>query len=143
MPEQLNNTQPEQIIKQCQQLIQKGQLNEAAENLSNMLNSYPGHIEGIYCLAVCQRKQQKYNESISSLNQVLVKDPEHARAFQEQGYIYKSLGETSKAITAFDKAVTLNPALFGSWRVLSNEASYPKKLDAKKHFDWLSSYHLN
>jgi len=139
LPEQLKNAQPEQIIKQCQQLIQKGQLNEAAKNLSNMLTSYPGHIEGIYCLAVCQRKQQKYNESIGSLNQVLAKDPGHARAYQEQGYIYKALGETSKAITVFDKAVTLNPALFGSWRVLSNEASYPKKLDAKKHFDWLSS----
>ncbi len=71
MPEQLKTPQPEKIIKQCQQLIQKGQLNQAAENLNNMLTEHPGHIEGVYCLAVCQRKQQKYNESMANLNQVL------------------------------------------------------------------------
>ncbi len=139
MPEQLKTPQPEKIIKQCQQLIQKGLLNQAAEDLNNMLAEHPGHIEGIYCLAVCQRKQQKYNESMDSLNQVLMQVPEHARAYQELGYIYKTLGETSKAIEVFDKAVTLNPALFGSWRVLANEPSYAKKLEAKRHLDWLSS----
>ena len=139
MPEQLNTPQPEEIIKKSQQLIQKGQLSQAAENLNNMLTEHPGHIEGVYCLAVCQRKQQKYNESMANLNQVLVKVPEHARAYQEQGYIYKALGETSKAIAVFDKAVTLNPALFGSWRVLANEPTYAKKLEAKRHVEWLSS----
>ena len=105
LPEQVKNTQVEQIIKQCQLLINKGHLSQASENLENMLAQNPGHIEGIYCLAVCQRKQQKYAESMANLNQVLVKAPDHGRAHQEQGFIHKALGETFKAITAFEKSV--------------------------------------
>jgi tetratricopeptide (TPR) repeat protein len=139
LPDQVKNTQAEQVIKQCQLLINKGHLSQASENLENMLAQNLGHIEGIYCLAVCQRKQQKHAESMENLNQVLVKAPDHGRAHQEQGFIHKALGETFKAITAFEKAVALNPALFGSWRVLADELDYSNHQEAKKHVDWLSS----
>lgn len=133
------DTQPEQIIKQSQQLIQKGHLSQASELLGKLLASHPKHLEGIYCLAVCQRKQQKYEDSMANLEQVLNEAPEHGRAHQEQGYIHKALGETAKAITAFEKAVALNPTLFGSWRVLANEPDYTNKAEAQKHVDWLDS----
>jgi tetratricopeptide (TPR) repeat protein len=139
LPDQVKNTQPEQIIKQCQLLINKGHLSQASESLENMLAQNLGHIEGIYCLAVCQRKQLKYTQSMDNLDQVLVKVPDHGRAHQEQGFIHKALGETFKAITAFEKAVALNPALFGSWRALADEPDYSKRQEAKKHVDWLSS----
>lgn len=139
LPNQVKNTQPEHVIKQCQLLINKGDLSEASENLNNMLAQNPGHIEGIYCLAVCQRKQQKYTQAMGNLDKVLVKVADHGRAHQEQGFIHKALGQTSKAIMAFEKAVGLNPALFGSWRVLANEPDYSKRQEAKQHVDWLSS----
>lgn len=139
MPNQLNNTQPEQIIKQCQLLIKKGQLSEASEKLHQLLIENPDHIEGMYSLAVCQRKQKQYSKAIENFEKILAKVPDHARSYQEQGHIYKSLGKTTKAIAAFEKAVTLNPALFGSWHVLADEPSYPMRQDAQKHFDWLSS----
>jgi len=139
LPEQLKKNQPEQIIKQSQLLIKKGYLNDASTNLNKLLVEHPGHIEGIYCLAVCQRKQQKHVDAMANLEQILVKIPEHGRAHQEQGYIYKELGKTSNAIAAFEKAVALNPALFGSWRVLAAEPSYPRRQEAKNHADWLAS----
>lgn len=139
LPDQLKNAQPEHVIKQCQLLINKGRLSEASENLNNMLAQNPEHIEGIYCLAVCQRKQQKYTQAIENLDQILVKVPDHGRAYQEQGFIHKALGEIPKAINAFEKAVGLNPALFGSWRVLADEPDYSNRQEAKIHVDWLSS----
>ena len=139
LPEQLKNSLPEHVIKQCQLLINKGRLREASESLENMLAQNPGHIEGIYCLAVCQRKQHKHTQAMDNLDKVLEQVPEHGRAYQEQGFIYKALGETSKAIGAFEKAVALNPALFGSWRVLADEPDYSMRQEAKKHVDWLSS----
>ena len=139
LPNQVKNTQPEHVIKQCQLLINKGDLSEASEKLNDILAQNPGHIEGIYCLAVCQRKQRNYTQALDNLNQVLVKVPGHGRAYQEQGFTHKALGETSKAITAFEKAVALNPALFGSWRVLADEPDYTLRHEAKKHVDWLSS----
>ncbi|MEH6597333.1 MAG: sulfotransferase [Colwellia polaris] len=130
---------PEQTIKECQRLISKGHLNEASETLHKMLLINPGHIEGIYCLAVCQRKQKNYSQAMENLDQILLKIPDHGRAHQEQGYIHKALGDTSKAITALEKAVSLNPALFGSWRVLADEPGYPMRQEAKNRVDWLSS----
>jgi tetratricopeptide (TPR) repeat protein len=139
LSDQVQNTQAEHLIKQCQLLINKGQLNKASEMLENMLAQNPGHIEGIYCLAVCQRKQQKHTQAMDNLNQVLLKVPDHGRAHQEQGFIHKALGETLKAITAFEKALDLNPALFGSWSILADEPGYSNRQEAKKHVDWLSS----
>jgi tetratricopeptide (TPR) repeat protein len=139
LPNQLQSSQPEQVIKQCQALINKGHLSQAATNLDSMLAQYPGHIEGIYCLAVCMRKQHKYSQAMANFYQVLLKEPEHGRAYQEQGYIHKALGNTAKAIMAFEKAVALNPALFGSWRALADEPDYANRQEASKHIDWLSS----
>ena len=139
LPEQVKNSQPEHIIKQCQLLINKGRLSEASEMLENMLAQNPGHIESTYCLAVCQRKQQKYTQATDNLDQVLLQVPDHGRAHQEQGFIYKALEQTSKAIISFEKAVALNPALFGSWRVLADESDYLMRHEAKKHVAWLSS----
>ncbi|WP_083256818.1 tetratricopeptide repeat-containing sulfotransferase family protein [Glaciecola punicea] len=139
MPDQLNNALPEQIIKQCQLLINKGRLSEASKNIDDMLTKNPGHIEGIYCLSVCQRKQGKHAQAMDNLAHILSKMPEHARAHQEQGFIHKALGETTKAIVAFEKALVLNPTLFGSWRVLADEPNYSKRQEAKQHVDWLAS----
>ena len=139
MPNQLKNSQPEQVIKQCQLLIRKGHLSQASEKLDKLLAKKPEHIEGIYCLAVCQRKQQKYSQAMDNLDQILVKVPDHGRAHQEQGHIHKALGNTAKAIAAFEKAVDLNPALVGSWRVLADEPDYSMHQEARKHVDWLVS----
>jgi tetratricopeptide (TPR) repeat protein len=139
LPDQLKNIQPEKMIKQCQLLINKGHLSEASRHLNDMLAQNPGYIEGMYCLAVCQRKQFEYTQAMDNLDQVLVKVPDHGRAYQEQGFIYKALGQTSKAIVSFEKAIALNPTLFGSWRVLSDEPGYSMRHEAKKHVAWLSS----
>jgi len=139
MTDQTKTNQPDQVIKQCQSLIKQGHLSEAGNSLNKMLAENPGHIEGIYCLAVCQRKQQKYTNAMEGLDQVLRKVPNHGRAHQERGYVFQALGQTSKAIAALEKAVEVNPALFGSWRALANEPEYSKRQEAKYHADWLSS----
>lgn len=139
LPDQLKKKQAEDLVKQCQLLINKGQLSEASQNLHTMLANNTGHIEGRYCLAVCQRKQQKYTHALENLKQILAKVPDHGRAYQEQGFIHKALGETNTAIVAFEKALSLNPTLFGSWRVLADEPEYAKRDEAKLYADWLAS----
>ena len=139
LTEQLKKSQADHVIKQCQSLIQKGRFSSASAKLDQMLAENPGHIEGIYCLAVCQRKQRKHTKAIANLDQILTKAPDHGRAHQELGYIHQALGQTSKAIAALEKAVLLNPALHGSWRALANEPGYSKRQEAKQHVDWLSS----
>ncbi len=129
----------ENIINQGQLLIQRGNLQEASGLLNKMLLENPGHIEGLYCLAVCRRKQEKHSEALTNLDQILADEPGYGRAYQEQGYIYQELGQSSEAIAAFEKAVEINPALFGSWGALAEIPNYPKGQEAQQHVAWLSS----
>ncbi|VAV95722.1 TPR domain protein [hydrothermal vent metagenome] len=139
MTEKSENSLLDNIVQQGQLLIQKGNLHEASVLLSELLLDNPDHIEGLYCLAVCQRKQKKYPQALTSLEQILAHEPEHGRAYQERGYVYQAMGQTAKAIPALEKAVELNPALFGSWEALTKEPDYPKRQEAQQHVDWLSS----
>lgn len=139
LTEKTEKSLPDDIVKQGQLLIRKGNLHEAAVVLNEMLMENPGHIEGLYCLAVCQRKQKKYSQALANLDQILVDTPDHGRAYQEQGYVYRAMAQPSKAITALEKAVVLNPALYGSWKVLAKEPGYPKRQEAQQHAAWLSS----
>lgn len=130
---------PDKIVEESQALIQRGSLNQASVVLNELLLEYPGHVEGLYCLAVCQRLQEKYLESLKNISRILAEEPDHGRAYQERGYIHRKLGESSEAMAAFEKAVELNPALFGSWRALAEMPSYPKRQQAQQHVAWLSS----
>ena len=138
LTERAENAAPDDIVKQGQLLIQKGRLHDASAVLTAMLVENPGHIEGLYCLAVCQRQQKQYTQALATLDQILVHAPNHARAHQERGYVYRAMAQTSKAITALEKAVELNPALYGSWKVLARQPGYPRRQEAQQNVAWLS-----
>lgn len=139
MIEEAEKTLLDNIVKQGQLLIRKGELLEASVVLSEMLVENPGHIEGLYCLAVCQRKQNEYTKALASLDQLLMNAPNHGRAYQERGYVYRDMDQPSKAITALEKAVALNPALHGSWQALAKQPDYPRRQEAQENVAWLSS----
>lgn len=137
--EKPEKSSPDDIIRQAQLLIQRESLHEASVILHEMLLENPGHIEGLYCLAVCQRKQKKYTEALAVVDQILASAPDHGRAYQERGYIHQALAQPAKAIAALEKAVSLNPALFGSWEALARYPGYSKRQIAQQHVARLSS----
>ena len=139
MTEESENSLLDNIIQQGQMLIQRGNFSEASALLNELLLNNPDHSEGLYCLAVCQRKQKKYPESLATIDQMLANEPDHGRAHQERGYIYQAMAEPSKAIASLEKAVELNPALFGSWEALIKEPGYANRQEAQQHLTWLSS----
>lgn len=76
-------------------------------------------IEVLYLLVVGQRLQGDLHGALES-NKILLKlNVEHARAWQENGYLYTALEEPKKAAQAFYQATQLNPALLASWRALA------------------------
>ena len=139
MTDQVDNSKVDSVIRKCQSLIQAKRFDEAASQLKTLLSEEPENIEVIYTLAVCQRRQKEYTPSLANLELIIAKVPEHARAYQEAGYIHQALQQSSKAVVALEKAVELNPALFGSWRALANESGYAQQSEAKRHAQWLSS----
>ncbi|MCF6196931.1 MAG: sulfotransferase [Emcibacter sp.] len=139
MTEKSENSVLDNMLYQGQLLIQRGNFSEASALFDKLLSDNPGHIEGLYSLAVCLRKQKKYTQALTTIEQVLASEADHGRANQEQGYIYQALSQPAQAIAALEKAVALNPALFGSWEALIKEPSYAKRQEAQQHLAWLSS----
>jgi len=134
-----NNSVPDNILSNAKSQITKGNFSAAARLLTEFLDQSPKNTEALYCLAVCQRKRSQHEDAFLTLRRLLEIDPDNSPALQEQGYNHRSLGNLNDAITAFENAVQLNPALHGSWRALTEMQNYPNADDAWRQLNWLTS----
>ena len=100
----------------AQKLIQGQEFSAAIAALQPLLKSKPDEPEALYMTAVCLRYTQQYAAALASLSQLKSVQPEHGRAHQEEGYNQRALGNTEKALRAFDRACFYNPALEASYR---------------------------
>ncbi|MEX2124453.1 MAG: sulfotransferase [Woeseia sp.] len=109
-------------LEQARTLIQATRFGEAAVILRTLLEpslTRDDEVETLYLLAVVQRYTRQYDSALHTLQTLLARDPEYARAYQEQGHSCLALNEPGPALRAYARAVELNPALLASWRVLA------------------------
>ena len=76
-------------------------------------------MELLYLLAVAQRTKGLMSDATVTVRTLITTDPNHARAHQENGYLYLSRGDKPSAAGAFARATRLNPALLSSWQKLA------------------------
>ena len=107
-------------IQTAQKLIQQRRYNDALQRLTLVLNDQSDHIDGLYMMAVCQRYTSNYDEALKTLQSLKKHHPEFGRAYQEEGHVYKALGDDNQAIIAFHQASQFNPALHASWSNLAD-----------------------
>ncbi|TDF34941.1 sulfotransferase family protein [Alteromonadaceae bacterium M269] len=136
MSVQPNNPSLSQPIKLA---IQAGHFQQAKTLAEEALEQDEKDSESRYCLAVCQRKLEQFQEALDSLDTLLSYAPDYERGYQERGYNLLALGSKQEAINAFDKAVTINPTLLASWKILANEFGYYRQEEAKHYSVWLAS----
>lgn len=106
------------FVNSIKHFVQSGQFNNALIALQNQeLDTLPNDqkVELLYFQAVCYRYTQNTSSALSSIANILKSTPAYARAYQEQGYCYLAQHNTDLALTAFHKAVELNPALISAW----------------------------
>jgi len=70
----------------------------------------------LYMLAVCQRYLSKHSSALATLEKLKSLVPEHSRAFQETGHVYRAMNNAGAALNAFSRATQINPALAASFR---------------------------
>ena len=108
-------------------LLQQGKLQQVADEshtLVNQLQHAPNtadnqaQVELLYLNAVANRLLKQSHTAMNAITTLLKLAPNHARAFQEQGYLYRELAQLPKAANAFYQATQRNPALLSSWQVL-------------------------
>ncbi len=73
------------------------------------LLAHPANVEARYNLAFVLLKQQKTNEAIPLLRQVIKEKPGYAEAHYSLGKVLLENGDTQEAIAELKKAVELDP----------------------------------
>lgn len=106
-------------LKRAIALIEVGSLVESMHALQGLLGSEPHNIEALYLLAVCQRRLRRHEDALATLDALKKIRPNHARAWQEEGHVFRLCGQAARALRAYEQAVFRNPALIASWEALS------------------------
>ena len=117
-----NNT-ADRLTERAKSLIQKADFAAADRLIREELHGVglaSSHAGPLYVLAVAQRYQEKFDDALETLDQLLSLDPENARARQEQGHTLLTQNMVDKARLSYEEAVRLNPALLASWQALIN-----------------------
>jgi tetratricopeptide (TPR) repeat protein len=114
-----------------QQLLQAGKLREALAAAESEIADRPDDTGALYCKAVAERYLERHQEALETLAQLKTLAPRYARAYQEEGHVFRALAQPDRARTSYQQAVRLNSALPAAWRELA--ALYREAGDAKQH----------
>ena len=96
-------------MKRFQDLIKKGEYQEAIDGLSAMLLADQYNTEALVWLAKAQFKIEDYNSSIENYNKLINLLPSIADLYSDRGLCYHMAGEHKSAIEDFGKAIELEP----------------------------------
>lgn len=111
----------EELADQARNLVQNADFAGAGLLIHDALDGVEldaDHAEALYVLAVAERQQKKLDQALRTLEQVVTLNPRYARAYQEKGHAFLAANRPQDAMTAFECAVRLNPALLASWTTL-------------------------
>lgn len=106
-------------VEQAEKLLKQKQVPQATALLESACADGAENQQALYLLAVCYRLQRRFDDALAMLERLRKLAPDYARAWQEVGHNLRDLGNFSEAITAYEKAVELNPGLMASWRFLA------------------------
>jgi tetratricopeptide (TPR) repeat protein len=99
-------------------LLEKSQFAQALAAAEALLAKVPENRDVWYMLAVSQRYLGRIPEALATLQQFERIHPDYSRLFQERGHCCLAARDPLAAITAYLRAVNLNPALPASWQAL-------------------------
>ena len=111
-----DNTVTEKVLDEIKILLQSGDFTKGEQQLLDLGVLGSDHDEGIYMLAVCQRYLKKYSNALDTLDVLKSLVPDHSRAHQETGHVYKAMNKADAALNSYSRASQINPALFSSFR---------------------------
>lgn len=108
----------ERGIERARGLLEQGDFNGGLELARNLLRQVPLNRDALYIAAVAERYLGRPQAALETLARLAESAPDYARLYQERGHCLRALGQQAAAIGAYERAVTLNPALPASWGAL-------------------------
>ncbi|TLY58552.1 MAG: tetratricopeptide repeat protein, partial [Gammaproteobacteria bacterium] len=99
-------------------LLKQSEFARALAAAETLLVQAPENRDVLYMIAVSQRYLGRIPAALATLARLEELHPAFSRLFQERGHCYVALRSAGPAISAFERAVTINAALPASWSAL-------------------------
>jgi Flp pilus assembly protein TadD len=105
-------------VGRIRELGRSGRHNEALAAAEALAVVMPDNRDLLYLMAANQRCLNRISEALATLHHLEQQHPRFSLLYQERGYCYVTLRDAPRAIDAFLRGVSLNPALLASWNML-------------------------
>jgi uncharacterized protein (TIGR02466 family) len=106
-------SQPSQIeIQQLIQLLNNGQLADAEQLATSLINKHPNTFILHHVLALALDGQQKFDASINSYKSAIKLDAKNPDLHFNLGIALNNVNQFNEAIKAYEQAISLNPNFF-------------------------------
>ena len=109
-----------ETLKAIRAAMQAGKFDDAARLASEALSVEPENQDALYMAAATARYRGEPSQAFDYLGRLKRVAPDFGRAFQEEGHLLRSGGDTQAALSAFERAVRYNPALNASWTAIAD-----------------------
>ncbi len=98
-----------ELLQQAQTLFEKQQIQDAEVMLTELIGDQPDFAEAWNRRAVLHYTQSRYRQSLHDCQKVIELNPIHFGALHGMGLCYAMLGEYRDAISAFRRALEIQP----------------------------------
>jgi tetratricopeptide (TPR) repeat protein len=105
-------------VRRVRALLERGDFTQGLEAALALAAEAPDDRDVLYLIAVSLRYLQRIPEALQTLERLERAHPGYPRLYQERGHCHVALRSAGPAIEAFERAVTMSPALPASWRAL-------------------------
>ena len=105
-------------IKRVRALLEQSEFAQGLAAAQVLAAEAPESRDVLYMIAVSLRYLQRIPEALQTLERLEHAHPGYPRLYQERGHCYVAQRAAEPAIEAFERAVTMSPALPASWRAL-------------------------
>ena len=124
-------------VKRVRALLERSEFAQGLEAARALSAEVPDNRDVLYMTAVSLRYLQRIPEALQTLERLERGHPGYPRLYQERGHCHVALRAAEPAIEAYERAVTMSPALPASWRALqtlyrmTGRAAEAEKADAQ------------
>jgi len=108
---------------------------DALKTMLKVLTIYPERVPSLLKLAELKYILEDYDGSILTLNELVRLDPQNAEGYFMLGMNFRSLGDKTRAVNAYQTAVEMDSGLTDAWIILGEMYEEKKDPKALKYYE--------
>lgn len=105
-------------------LFRAGDLRNARISLERAVSYDPENTEALLKLGEIYFLLRRYEESVNTIDEALVLNERLPQGYFLKGFLFKEIGDTSRAISSFQTATEINPDFYEAYMELANLHSW-------------------